>query len=338
MSKPDIEMFMHPVLVVEREIQGLRKNIVSSFVGMALLVIFNNTLPKNGLHRLKMDPLIQQVFFESEIQTGVNCTTGLLGLERLKDIFIIKKSDCYTAIHDKMFDIVSTVIARYIPKCLMKSVEMSLISNRLYFQTIEKPKMSNVIVISKEMEQEYLDRQFTEIGNQNYWEVFGNIQTENAIYRTILLKSLKERIKHQKIQLLPREDGTTPLLVASSTGYMYFVRFFVENYPHQVDHFDDEGRTPLFIACGRGHYEVAKVLMKFSKDIGQADTNGKTPLMAACFGGHVKVTKYLLDNKADANRKDKKGYNSLFYACYSGKVEMVGILLLHTQCKTNPTP
>ena len=52
---------------------------------------------------------------------------------------------------------------------------------------------------------------------------------------------------------------------------------------------DYDGRTPLHLACKKGHLEVVKVLLKHKADINFQDKYGRCPLEEAIDYGHDDV-------------------------------------------------
>ena len=92
-----------------------------------------------------------------------------------------------------------------------------------------------------------------------------------------------------------------------------------------VDVVDQEGRTPLWHAAGRGRTAVVRVLL----EAGAADTRGGRypPLHAAALFGHEEAVRALLENKdVDANQIDGMGRTPLYYARRQGHWEVVQAL------------
>jgi ankyrin repeat protein len=67
----------------------------------------------------------------------------------------------------------------------------------------------------------------------------------------------------------------------------------------------DNGATPLFIACGKGHLEVVHALIQAGADLSQARYDGATPLYTACQKGHLEVVHALIQAGADLNQGDR---------------------------------
>jgi ankyrin repeat protein len=52
---------------------------------------------------------------------------------------------------------------------------------------------------------------------------------------------------------------------------------------------DDDGDTPLHIACLKGHTDIVKLLLKKGTDVTVARTYGHTSLHVACLKGHTDI-------------------------------------------------
>jgi len=123
---------------------------------------------------------------------------------------------------------------------------------------------------------------------------------------------------------------------------------------------DEEGRTPLILAAGRGHLKVARILLDRGAAIGAANsslgtalayaawsghtemvsellsrgsridsTNGEgwTPLMYAAINGHIQCVKELLDRGADVNARNREGRTALSAAVWNGHTRLAHALL-----------
>ncbi|XP_063405879.1 ankyrin repeat domain-containing protein 50-like [Mytilus trossulus] len=273
-----------------------------------------------------MQQLIKAICWDCRIES-VSVVAILKSFERLKGIYITESDDIYTAIHDKMFDIISAAIAPYIMKCLIEHIDISFLASRTYLSSFTQKSVPFVIHIPQQLESLYLERQMKEAMEGKYWEVFGSIQTENEAYRKLLLSILEEQDTFQQIFQNSVENGKTPLYVSSYLGYIDFVEYFVVQCPYYIKVKDKEGRSPFYVACKKGHIAVVRYLTKYNEDINAHDVNNTTALSATCLNGHSVVAQLLLDNNADINKTNKINQDTLHHVCLSGNVKLVKLLL-----------
>jgi ankyrin repeat protein len=63
----------------------------------------------------------------------------------------------------------------------------------------------------------------------------------------------------------------------------------------------NDGATPLLIASLNGHTEIVKLLLESGADNSIADDYGFTPLLIASQKSHIEIVKMLLESEADVN-------------------------------------
>ena len=122
-----------------------------------------------------------------------------------------------------------------------------------------------------------------------------------------------------------RDNGCTPLYIASAMGHVDVVRVLLEAGA-DIDKAKDNGATPLSIASWMGHVNVVKVLLEAGADINKAMDTGATPLYIASEKGHVDVVKVLLEAGADINKAKDNGDTPLSIAFRKGHVDVVKVL------------
>ena len=96
-----------------------------------------------------------------------------------------------------------------------------------------------------------------------------------------------------------------------------------------VNQCNQDGKTPLWIACWGGKKEAVKILLQNPRvEVNQGDKFGETPLQVACNYGREEIVKMLLrDGRANVNQKNTLGKTALWIACKRGKEAIVKILL-----------
>jgi hypothetical protein len=90
---------------------------------------------------------------------------------------------------------------------------------------------------------------------------------------------------------------------------------------------NDDGYSPLTLACYRGNNEVAKYMIENGCDINGFSKMG-TPLMAAIFKGNNEIAKMLIAKKASIEIADANGTTALIYATNFKNYEIVHLLIL----------
>jgi ankyrin repeat protein len=110
---------------------------------------------------------------------------------------------------------------------------------------------------------------------------------------------------------------------AVDEGYLEVVKQHLAASPN-VNAKDVNGSTPLYIAAGRGHKEVAALLIANGADV-NAKTNkyGWTPLHRAASEGHKEIVELLIAKGADVNAKKKDGWTPLHYAATKEIAELL---------------
>jgi len=132
--------------------------------------------------------------------------------------------------------------------------------------------------------------------------------------------------------LLLHENKNEAILRASRDGNASKVyRLLRKGAGHRVT--TGDGETPLILASSNGHVDVAKLLIKYAKRVGDSeylelrDNHQVNALMYAAQNGHEDVVTLLLDNGTPIYATDGEGKTALFYAATTGQRGIVETLL-----------
>ncbi len=90
---------------------------------------------------------------------------------------------------------------------------------------------------------------------------------------------------------------------------------------HEID--NDNGYTPLHVACLRDNAEIVSKLIKAGCDINKADKDGRTPLYIVCCSDNNEILSLLIRAGADINPFHKNKRVPLLAACQWGNVAAV---------------
>uniref|UniRef100_A0A914HTA7 Uncharacterized protein n=1 Tax=Globodera rostochiensis TaxID=31243 RepID=A0A914HTA7_GLORO len=125
---------------------------------------------------------------------------------------------------------------------------------------------------------------------------------------------------------LKTRDGGTPGLIACAFGHLDIVKLFVEETGWDIEVSDNESRTGLMYASGKGQVDVVRYLLSKGASIDRIDTSGKTALAKAIAEGRVEgrfsekdVTSWTPEMcaKLDYNPKDAQQFDDgIFWIDY----------------------
>ena len=102
-------------------------------------------------------------------------------------------------------------------------------------------------------------------------------------------------------------NGNTPLLNVLSTSFEGFLPLMFISQGANLFSRNSEGKTPLHLACLRGHVETFDILLEKGANVNDVDYNNETPLLLACSSfieeGDViySIIEKLLQHHADPN-------------------------------------
>ena len=123
--------------------------------------------------------------------------------------------------------------------------------------------------------------------------------------------------------------GNTPLHQAAFNGQSEIVRSLLSTFPDMTDATNDDGETPLIIACMKGNLAVAKLLLDAGADANRSQLNGNSPLHFAAWSGNKFIGNDLIAAHAQADAQNGNGETPLILAAREGNNEFVSLLVEH---------
>ncbi|KAL4235985.1 hypothetical protein ACF0H5_004373 [Mactra antiquata] len=117
-----------------------------------------------------------------------------------------------------------------------------------------------------------------------------------------------------------------PLHVAAAEGDTEALPFLTQR--KHVNSCNEQGQTPLHVACKHGHTDAVIELLKLGADFSALDRHsGRTPLHYACSNSNIDIVKYLLKNGAVPYDQDKHGVYPMHVAAHSDLPEVIKCLV-----------
>lgn len=152
---------------------------------------------------------------------------------------------------------------------------------------------------------------------------------EEGDYRTVrnLISSVSEPSfprKELEAKLRP------PIYWACKGGNLEIIKILIDRYPGSDPHFINESGSSLFyIACARGHINVAHYLnVIYSVSPKKPNSLGTTPIFAATYNGHFEMVKYLIHKfNCDPKKLNSRGESLLHVACDQNRSKIARYLV-----------
>ncbi|MEW6711082.1 MAG: ankyrin repeat domain-containing protein [Candidatus Riflebacteria bacterium] len=160
-----------------------------------------------------------------------------------------------------------------------------------------------------------------------------------------LLKTLEDSGKSIKLEPIPGIFDQQPVSTRAHPAFGQKHRIMFEaiaggnlekvkeliNEGTNLNAFDEEGFTPLAIACVQSEAAIVHLLLLSGASVDQANHFGWTPLMQACinFSGDFTVIHELMAGKAAVNARNIGGETAIMRITGQNKVPLVKFLLKH---------
>ena len=93
-----------------------------------------------------------------------------------------------------------------------------------------------------------------------------------------------------------------------------------------VNSVDEDGETPLIVACRKGYADIVKQLIKAGAKVNLQNNEGMSALMACAMNGNKAIARDLMIAGANRYLKDKNGYLVGDYASRGNHVDMISFI------------
>lgn len=150
--------------------------------------------------------------------------------------------------------------------------------------------------------------------------------------------SLRNLLQDQSLLYSKDEQGKTPLHWAVGKGQLEAIRVLLDEYHVKVDVTNDNDGTPLHVAASQAQSKAAKMLLERGAMVNARAKDGATPLHFACFKGrkqgHIEVARLLLQYGADPQAVMDNGATPSSVASSRGNTEILNLLNSYARKQT----
>ena len=167
---------------------------------------------------------------------------------------------------------------------------------------------------------------FNEYGQQMQLDFEYELERKDEIISHLHKELLKARFPTQESMPHPFEPN---IFKATENGMIQSIQYLIEHNGVDFNLTNDNGLTPLIIACQKGHLDIVQYLIeKEHANVDTIDNDKQTPLMWAALCGHFHIVRYLVEvPKANKDLFNKKGLSVLHLAVEGGSLQIVKYLI-----------
>ena len=140
---------------------------------------------------------------------------------------------------------------------------------------------------------------------------------------------LREIVIYLSVEGATDAHGNTPLHQAVFNGQSETVRTLLSTSSNMLNTANDEGETPLVIACMKSNLTIADLLIDAGAEVNKALLNGNTPLHFAAWSGNKFIGRKLIAANAQMDIRNENGETPLILAAREGNNEFVALLVEH---------
>lgn len=135
------------------------------------------------------------------------------------------------------------------------------------------------------------------------------------------------------LSLITAQEKAKSVFDIARSGTVAELKDLMKTNPDIINQTNENGFSPLILACYRGNTEVADFLIDNVKDLDYKSQDG-TALAGLSVRYNKNLVEHLLKKNANPNIADSTGTTPLFWAVKSGNKELVGLLLQYKADRT----
>ncbi|XP_071172953.1 uncharacterized protein [Mytilus edulis] len=272
----------------------------------------------------------------------------------LTGTYLRNRGTSYEFYHDKIYDTAVIVFGQYFKECFIKYASVSFIGDRYILESVGATNNDSLVIISEDMEESYFCRLLGDLEKKNVNSTLHNKQLVYESFRMKLIKFFEINIdvtttifnqldESGIITSIGYEDDdddyddfcigmnketqiSTSLIESIREGYEDIIEFLIK-IGCNVNLFDSNDRSPLYIACELGFTNVVILLINHNCIVSAHGLIDYFPLNIACANGYTEIVKLLIANEIDVSKISFFNGTPLINACKGGHLNIVRLLL-----------
>lgn len=135
------------------------------------------------------------------------------------------------------------------------------------------------------------------------------------------------------LSFISAQEKAKSVFDIARSGTLAELKEIMKQNPDIINQTNENGFSPLILACYRGNTEVADFLIDHVKDVNYKSDEG-TALAGLAIQYNKDLVEHLLKKNANPNIADGTGTTPLFWAVKAGNKELVEFLLQYKADKT----
>ena len=126
------------------------------------------------------------------------------------------------------------------------------------------------------------------------------------------------------------ENGWTPLLLACENGSWDCITHLMKSDTLDVNVVSiiPPGWTPLHAAVENEYMSIVHYLVSSGAVVDSKDGKGNTPLMLCALNGNTKIARYLYSHGANIDILSEEKRSAIWLGCYNGHLDIISLLIM----------